>query len=592
MYGDPAYGHGSIGFEEPMISDDIMGEFYGMNDLDAKNYLDDINKKYAVEDKKYVIENNILNQRSNEIRDLMYQTNHAPYRRNDEGSSLLQLEQELDDIIDKKNALSAKADDATIEHRMRVNGYDHHIAGTRPDFNVNTRTLIFENKERLPGYGEISHTDYKPTLGHVYVTESNLDPDTVIVTQIQSDLSQQPTFTKAGVEKGIADAELLKIAKGVQRDIQKLPLESWLEPAKLAWVHIRKAIVSGKPYEDYSLQLKELEEALGRPVFSEEFKVQFDPNKRDTPYIGGYDEMMTALPDIKAFQKTNYDRMVQETVSWAAHDGYKKVKFPTAQTASNIQYYGNYFKKSVPTSEGLNSIKILDSNPLSPKLLPDWSEAIIVNHLDITKNKVSLAKDLTEVQKRSLLQLFANIENIEFPLSAGQKPGELIEKILNSDKPLWEYVPIEATDVYGRSVKKGKEFKSDFFTESQVDSIKKAIKKGERIIKHVADSEARGVNPLTDPDRYKLLGDVRSKIVMRYEEDIPKILKKRYPGAKIERVTDSKGQTWWIFTLPEDVLKGERPIIAHKLGGSVEANLSPEDVQRYINGGYILEEIN
>ena len=85
-----------------------------------------------------------------------------------------------------------------------------------------------------------------------------------------------------------------------------------------------------------------------------------------------------------------------------------------------------------------------------------------------------------------------------------------------------------------------------------------------------------------EPERFRILD--------KYE-NIEKLLKKYYPGAKIEKVSDEYGNTWWEITLPKDVLKGTKRTIPYKQGGSVEATLSPEEALSYTDRGYILDEI-
>ncbi len=80
-------------------------------------------------------------------------------------------------------------------------------------------------------------------------------------------------------------------------------------------------------------------------------------------------------------------------------------------------------------------------------------------------------------------------------------------------------------------------------------------------------------------------------ISQRYEKTYRRLVEKTY-GVKPRRVTDVEGNSWWQFDIPEKVIKGNKAIIPYKQGGSVEANLSLADVQRYVDRGYILEEIN
>jgi len=80
-------------------------------------------------------------------------------------------------------------------------------------------------------------------------------------------------------------------------------------------------------------------------------------------------------------------------------------------------------------------------------------------------------------------------------------------------------------------------------------------------------------------------------ISQRYEKTYPRLVEKTY-GVKPKKVTDIEGNTWWQFDIPEKVIEGTKAIIPYKRGGSVDVDLSLKDVQRYVDGGYILEEIN
>ena len=100
-------------------------------------------------------------------------------------------------------------------------------------------------------------------------------------------------------------------------------------------------------------------------------------------------------------------------------------------------------------------------------------------------------------------------------------------------------------------------------------------------------------------------------ILKKYSEQ-PKLIKKLFKQ-DAKTITDNKGNTWYEFNIPEKFKKGKGEIKAfstigtgvlglglgaaqYKQGGAtndyVELDLTPEEIQKYIDGGYIVEEIN
>ena len=493
---------------------------------------------------------------------------------------------------------------ATDKLRMRINAHDYHVTGVTPEFNVNTRTLTFSNKERLPGYGTTSHGTPEGTMGHVYITERNTEPNILYVTQRQSDASQTKTFSERTVTEKFGKEKFARILARVKADISThldKNTEGVVEAAS-DWSHVVDALKMGRPYEDYKIELENLEKVIGKPVFSDEGLAK---TSSATP-TASYTEMVDALPDAKAYQKTNQDRMIQETINWASQNGYVEVRFPTAQTATNIQAYGGYLMDPNPAGNKVVGGKIMMDVPSDPDAYlnlinyipeasinrPFASDMTLVNYLDVTKNKATIpTKDLSEADRFNLATMLnkekTSINKTQVSIIPLYEQLGITRAISKSDKPLWEYV--QKTDSNGKPIK-GREFKSNFYTEEQVIKFKEVLNGGKRKLDHYKQSKKDNISPYAHENRYMLLPEDKYKLMQEYE-DIGKILKKTYPNAQIDKVIQD-GNVWWNIKLPEDVLKGKRPIIAHKLGGSVEAELSLKDVQRYIDGGYVLEEIN
>jgi len=79
--------------------------------------------------------------------------------------------------------------------------------------------------------------------------------------------------------------------------------------------------------------------------------------------------------------------------------------------------------------------------------------------------------------------------------------------------------------------------------------------------------------------------------ILNKYKNTPKMVKKNL-GVDVELVTDVKGNTWYEWSIPEDFLEGARPIKAFKQGGSIELDLTPEEIQQYVDGGSVDIELD
>ena len=545
-----------------------MNEFSGMDALSAKEYVDELSKQYAMSDQKFKIEYNALGKRESEIMMKLKDINSAlseinkhvsveknPDIRalwNEQTDELIQqsknLNKERDKIIAEKKELNNKSDiDADI-FKTRIAAYDHYVTGTTPDFNVNTKTLIFSNKERLPGYGTTSHDTPEGTMAHVYVTERNTEPSTLYVTQRQSDASQTKTISNRSVTEKFANEKFIRIINRAKKDFSKhldMNTEGTVEAAS-DWDHVLDALKQNRPYEDYKIELENVENFLGRSIFQEEGLAK---TSSATP-TASYTEMIKAVPDAKAFQKTNQDRMIQETVNWAAQNGYTEVRFPTAETATNVQSYESYLRDPMITSWKEVDGKIMMGVPSDPdaylnlvnniptvQQMPYDGSMTLANYLDVTKNKATIpTKNLSQEDRLTLATMLnkqtTSINKTQVPIIPPHEQPGIVRAISASDKPLWEYV--QKTDSEGKPIK-GKEFKSDFYTEDQVIRFKEVLNGGKRRLNHFKQSKKDNITPYEHPDRYMLLPDDKYNLMQEYE-DIGKLLKKRYPNAQIDKI--------------------------------------------------------
>ena len=334
-------------------------------------------------------------------------------------------------------------------------------------------------------------------------------------------------------------------------------------------------------YQGVELQtvINRVEDVLGRSLFD------LGPTTENYNIAkGAIKKQMDVVPDAKLFQKYNYERMVQETVDYAARNNFKKVRFPTGATANKVQNYDIHHQSRA--NYNLKNISEIpkDGNPVN-------LGAAIHNNIDINKAEAVISKNLTQDQRIKLITAL-NDEIRHTGLGDAVAPNRLtvdeIVDIATSDEPLWQYVKEKVST--GEGTKTTRTFKSKYFTEEDVDKIKTLNSEGKRLTNYFKKYKDSPTGRGGD-DQWKLLEDGRFRILDRYE-NLDKLLKKYYPDAKIEKVSDEYGNTWWELTFPKSVLKGTKPTVPYKQGGSVEANLSPEDVERYVKGGYILEELD
>jgi hypothetical protein len=110
---------------------------------------------------------------------------------------------------------------------------------------------------------------------------------------------------------------------------------------------------------------------------------------------------------------------------------------------------------------------------------------------------------------------------------------------------------------------------------------------------------------------YKSYNSEHQTILKKYSEQ-PKLIKKLF-GQDAKIVTDSKGNTWYEFNIPEKFKKGKGEIKAfstigtgvlglglgatqYKQGGAtndyVDADLTPKEIKDLIAQGYVIEELN
>jgi len=636
-YGNPIYGHRRIGFDKAPINSEILNAFKGLNAEEATAKFNQINEEFAKEVKssrdKYAALKKEQDAQAKVIRDTRdivdkkmvwidyHMTKEDWYAQASQNKERMNEVNAYSEAVKNHNLANGKyqklamqmrtvekrSDYKKRQHDELADALDDFVKGIIPEFTVNNRTLIFSNNARLPGYGVTNHDTPEGTMGHVHTTEKNTDEETLVVTQIQSDAAQRSTlkeFSKKGIEKLYVDQEWNDMNTAIRDKIDEIQYYNprvgipERDRMRLIWENVRKGITNGNSYDTHAKEIAELERYLGESLFATESKSMGRTKVNDTLLADRLGPDDNTLKDAKAYQKDSRIRMIEETIHWAAQNGYTKVRFPAPQTVVNIQDYEHSLNYPTP-KEGLG-------NNIANVYETYFLEATLANYLDFSKTKAAFNtkagdKDiiptvLTDTDKIKLLyeihrtDLYDGIRDIEEPIVDLVDNAALAKKIVESGKPLWEYV--QKTDSSGKPIK-GKELKSDFYNEDQIKAIKKLLQRGERQLKHALESQVNGTDPFRNIDKFNMLPDDKYKIVIQHKKDYED-LQKRFPNVKFlteKPIVGSKGNYWYEFVIPKEILDGVRPIISHKKGGVVEAELTKEEVQKYIDQGYVLDEL-
>ena len=637
-YGNSTYGHRRIGFDKAPLNSEILNAFKGLNAEEATVKFNQINAEYAKKVKsdkdKYAALEKEQDAQAKVIRDTRdivdkkmvwidyHMTKEDWYAQASQNKQRMNEVKAYSEAVKNHNLankkyeklamqmrnLEKRSDYEKRQHDELANTLDDFVKGIIPDFTVNNRTLIFSNNARLPGYGVTKHDMPEGTMGHVHITEKNSDEETLVVTQIQSDAAQRSTlkeFSKKGIEKLYVDQEWNDMNTAIRDKIDEIQYynpkvgKPERDRMRLIWENVHKGITNGNSYDTHAKEIAELERYLGESLFATESKSMGRTKVNDTLLADRLGPDDNTLKDAKAYQKDSRIRMIEETIHWAAQNGYTKVRFPAPQTVVNVQEYQDSYLHYPTPKEGLgnNIANVRETN---------FIEATLVNYLDISKTKAAFNTEaddkdiiptvLTDEDKITLLyqmhltDIHDGSRDVAEPIVDIVDNAALAKKIVESGKPLWEYV--QKTDSSGKPIK-GKELKSDFYNEDQIKAIKKLLQRGERQLKHALESQVNGTDPFRNLDKFNMLPDDKYKIVIQYQKDYEE-LQKRFPNVKFlteKPIVGRDGNYWYEFVIPKEILDGVRPIISHKKGGVVEAELTKEEVQKYIDQGYVLDEL-
>jgi hypothetical protein len=225
-----------------------------------------------------------------------------------------------------------------------------------------------------------------------------------------------------------------------------------------------------------------------------------------------------------------------------------------------------------------NDINVLKEKlePIVKKYTPNYKQKVLLdkNHKKrFFQEFLNYAANRGDVNYIAIptVETSARIQNYA-PLFSKNQPGPESQLLMENSNSFEEFV------------KKAEEREGLSFQDA-TEQDKYLLKKGYDLYKK--DGTLKGL--LNDKRNYK---SKHGTVLGNYEEYI-KIAKKL--GLEIEDVI-IKGHTYKKIVIPEDFLKGVGEIDAYKKGGatnkSIEINLTPEEIKKYVNGGYVVEELN
>jgi len=268
---------------------------------------------------------------------------------NDRAEQIKELEEEMDNLEDAlKNfddyedkgyfPIGTRPSEFRKELEEVTKKYDELMAD-KPPHNLENNTLVFDS-EALPGLGSDEHTDGLNSLAHVHYTVRSDSPDTFTVTQFQSDFFQDRDKILQG-KFNQTDETLNRNIKSHQDHIaaqQKIIDEGEMLPNG----SFRSA--DGQITSKYLIENQGLGPSLDGLKGAQSFKAHKE--------------------GIKVLQKTWEARTLQETVDYAARNGQTKFRFPTGETASKLQNYGDDVTEAIKTGSKEMLVKMGDEEKL------------------------------------------------------------------------------------------------------------------------------------------------------------------------------------------------------------------------------------
>ena len=268
---------------------------------------------------------------------------------------------------------------------------------------LENQTLMLSNKNRL-GYGSGAHNNPEETLGHIHFLRDIKTPNTLTVTQIQSDAFQGTNRTMPKTKEA-AEYSLKGNIKHLEA--QK---ENWKKAVQLPsgnWEYPDGMIMSNEMHLDF-------------------IKGQAARNAAQKIEIENFSQK-------QLLDKSHEERYVQELIHYAAERGdINKLRLPTSETAAKVQGYS----KTIPNTklkELKEEISILHSNKHNN--VPD-------KLIDFKDFRYSPKERAAEIKK-----LREQIANIKEPFSYPSNHKTILKKYSEQPKTLKKLFGKEPTIV-------------------------------------------------------------------------------------------------------------------------------------------------
>ncbi len=231
------------------------------------------------------------------------------------------IRQQLGDNIPKKmdyNEFRAATQKSLIPLEVKINpsgnsDYGLENIGYDP-WKVEHEALTISNRDQF-GTGSSMHDNPDDTLGHVHFLKDADDPNTLTITQIQSDAFQGQYNTKQTKEQ--LERSLSSNKKHAEAQ-KKLHARAVQDPDSRTWTYPDGMVLTNNAYK----------EALDG---------QKNWNKMQQADIDNYSQK-------QLLAKNHEERYLQEIVNYAGANGNNKIRIPTMETAAKVQDFNDMQK--------------------------------------------------------------------------------------------------------------------------------------------------------------------------------------------------------------------------------------------------------
>jgi len=228
------------------------------------------------------------------------------------------IRQQLGDNIPKKmdyNNFRTKTQESLIPLEVKINydgnsDYGLENIGYDP-WKIEHEALTISNRNQF-GTGSSMHDNPDDTLGHVHFLKDADNPNTLTITQIQSDAFQGGKSTKETKEQLQKSLSLNKKHAEAQRKLHDLAVQ---DPNSRVWT-----------YPDG--------QQLTNSMYNEVMDGQNNWNKMQQASIDNYSQK-------QLLGKNHEERYLQEIVNYAGANGNNKIRIPTMETAAKVQGFND-----------------------------------------------------------------------------------------------------------------------------------------------------------------------------------------------------------------------------------------------------------